>query len=62
MLAFLGGAISIISTPIAVTCAWVMRKRLNTVLGVIAKVVALIGFFGLIAFILTYANPFFKGS
>jgi len=39
-----------------------MRKRLNTVLGVIAKVVALIGFFGLIAFILTYANPFFKGS
>jgi len=52
----------LVATPLAITCAWVMRKRLNSVLGVVAKIVTLIGFFGLVAFVLTYANPFFKGS
>ncbi len=57
-----GGVISVITTPLALTCAWTLRKRLNTTEGTVAKVVTAIAVFGLLAFVLAYANPFFRGS
>ena len=56
-----GGFLSVITTPLGFICAWMMRKRLNPAVGGLAKVLTAVAAFGLIALILRYANPFFKG-
>ena len=62
MSAFLGGVVSIITTPVAGLCAWFARRRLNTRAGVVVKIVLAIALCGWLSFILRYANPFFVGS
>ena len=59
---FVGGALGILTTPIAITCAWAGRRSLRTRTGVAGLVFAVVASLGWIAFVARYANPFFSGS
>ena len=58
-MAFFGGVLSVLTTPVSVLCTLVWRKRLKSGVGFMAWCLVAMAVVGWSVFVLSYLNPFY---